>query len=290
LFFGTFTAGGNYYLHWRNGSDGNTLSDPCDNYVPFDSMRLYVYPPMDVIVTKDRDEICDGGDIVILNQTTIPAAYTINSYNWFDNNSPLSTNEDLGSPILNGGTHAITLQINTLQCGIFSDYTNVQVWNYPKFTLPDTYIICPDNNYQLTAFADFEFVTYNWNNGSTQSITSYTSQYPYATCLADIKGCSWTDTMRIISNCNFNIPNAFTPNNDGLNDLFYPIVDPDIKGIFRIYSRWGEKVFETTDLNQGWDGTFKGQDCQPGVFVHYLYIYDIANSTDIIKGNVTLIR
>ncbi len=290
LYFSSITISGNYWLHWRNGTDGNTFSDPCDNFVPYDSMLLEVLPQFVVTLIKDKEELCDGGVITINNTTDVPAIYNINDYSWLDNGTLISTNQNLGTINLSSGSHTIELQINTQQCGVFKSSTTVQVWDYPRFDLPEAYVICPDYTHQLTAFADFAFVTYNWNNGDSNSITSYTSQYPYATCVTEIFGCKWTDTMMIYNNCNFQIPNAFTPNGDGLNDYFYPIVDNDISGVFRIYSRWGEKVFETEDLKQGWDGTFKNSPCNTGVFVYYLYLYNIANSTDIIKGNVTLLR
>jgi gliding motility-associated-like protein len=59
---------------------------------------------------------------------------------------------------------------------------------------------------------------------------------------------------------------------------------------FTIYDRWGEKVFETTDQNKGWDGKFKGRDCDPAVYVYYLEMTCEGGFTYFEKGNITLIR
>ena len=66
------------------------------------------------------------------------------------------------------------------------------------------------------------------------------------------------------------VPNTFTPNGDGNNDVLFVrgrfITDLE----FRVFDRWGEKVFETDDQSEGWDGTYKDKEVDPAVFVWYL--------------------
>lgn len=86
------------------------------------------------------------------------------------------------------------------------------------------------------------------------------------------------------------VPNAFTPNADGENDVLY-VYGAMIQGIlFRIYDRWGELVFETTDRNKGWDGTFRGKLLDPDVYDYYLQVDCVGGLQNIIKGNITLMR
>lgn len=86
------------------------------------------------------------------------------------------------------------------------------------------------------------------------------------------------------------IPNTFTPNNDGQNDILY------VRGLkvdvvyFAVYNRWGEMVFETTDKTKGWDGIYKGRPADVGVFGWYLKVKCITGDETFKKGNVTLIR
>lgn len=86
------------------------------------------------------------------------------------------------------------------------------------------------------------------------------------------------------------VPNTFTPNGDGVNDVF------KVKGIkleevyFSIYNRWGELVFETNDLSKGWDGKYKGKQADVGVFGWYLKAKCLNGEETFKKGNVTLIR
>jgi gliding motility-associated-like protein len=86
------------------------------------------------------------------------------------------------------------------------------------------------------------------------------------------------------------IPNAFTPNADNFNDVLYVRGYNIEKMIFRIFDRWGEMVFESTDKNVGWDGTFRGRKLDPDVYDYYLDITCVGGLNELIKGNVTLMK
>ncbi|MEX1191498.1 MAG: T9SS type B sorting domain-containing protein [Brumimicrobium sp.] len=86
------------------------------------------------------------------------------------------------------------------------------------------------------------------------------------------------------------VPNAFTPNGDGENDILYVRSSIVEELTFRVYNRWGELMFETKDLNTGWDGTYNGKLVDPDVYDYYLEGYCIDNQEFLIQGNITLIR
>jgi gliding motility-associated-like protein len=87
------------------------------------------------------------------------------------------------------------------------------------------------------------------------------------------------------------LPNAFTPNNNGQNDVFLIRTLGSVTlNYFKVYDRWGKVIFETQNLSDGWDGTYNNKPMMPGV---YLYEWEITCSgSDVIKkqGNVTLLR
>jgi len=86
------------------------------------------------------------------------------------------------------------------------------------------------------------------------------------------------------------VPNAFSPNGDGVNDLLY-VRGQNIDEIhFAIYDRWGEKVFETFDLHTPWDGSFRGKTLPPDVYAYYLHVRCIGGEEFIKKGNVTILK
>lgn len=89
----------------------------------------------------------------------------------------------------------------------------------------------------------------------------------------------------------FYVPNAFTPNNDGRNDVFKPMIFGNVVHYsFVIYNRFGQKVFESTDLTRGWDGNFHGTNSPGDIFV-WSCVYQFAGeNVENKKGSVTLVR
>lgn len=118
----------------------------------------------------------------------------------------------------------------------------------------------------------------------------------YTISVTDTFGCVKTDTVQIIVHeltCDdpfIFVPNAFSPNADGKNDVLYVRSEILEEFYFAVYSRWGEKVFETTQLNEGWDGFFKGKPCQNGVYDYYFTGTCVGGKTCVLKGNVMLVR
>jgi len=86
------------------------------------------------------------------------------------------------------------------------------------------------------------------------------------------------------------IPNAFTPNGDGLNDGFGVKAEGIQEFLMEIYNRWGELIFSTTDINELWDGTYKGKKLDnTEVFVYKVTAQGIDNQTQRFNGRVTLV-
>jgi gliding motility-associated-like protein len=132
------------------------------------------------------------------------------------------------------------------------------------------------------------------------------SPNPYSTTPSDIiysvliteiaTGCQYTLYYKLYAyevNCgepDVFMPNAFTPNQDNENDVLY-VRGKNVKDmVLKIYDRWGELVFETDKQTLGWDGTYKGELVEPGVFVYYLTITCVDGQEYFKKGNVTVIR
>jgi gliding motility-associated-like protein len=143
---------------------------------------------------------------------------------------------------------------------------------------------------------------YSWNPSS--SLNSSTISNPIATPLESTlytltvsdRSCSFSDTVTVkvldvvCAPPNIYVPNAFTPNRDNRNEKIF------VRGIniqemnFKIFNRWGEQVFATTDQTIGWDGTFKGREVDPEVFVYYLEATCVGGENYFEKGNITVIR
>jgi gliding motility-associated-like protein len=88
------------------------------------------------------------------------------------------------------------------------------------------------------------------------------------------------------------MPTGFSPNGDGNNDIFLPLGSALFakEYDFRIWNRWGQEVFRSTDPTIGWDGTFKGPPSITGVYAYVITYKNIYNEPKMLKGNVTLVR
>ena len=124
----------------------------------------------------------------------------------------------------------------------------------------------------------------------------------YYLSLMDQNACEVKDTITVVvdANRNFYIPNTFTPNGDGRNDVFRirsRLASIDEVTVFRVFDRWCEMVFESTNfrpqneaLENAWDGTFKGKLLTPDVFTFYAEIQYLDKEKELVEGTVTLIR
>ena len=137
-----------------------------------------------------------------------------------------------------------------------------------------------------------KFITYTWQDGSVQDHTIIKTPGLYSVTVTDSCG-SATDEITIKEGvCNIYFPTAFSPNNDGKNDVFKILGANNLTGYhLSVYNRWGQKVFETFDYSKGWDGYFNGQLQSVETFIWYCEFkkQGDANKTKK-KGIVTLVR
>jgi len=130
------------------------------------------------------------------------------------------------------------------------------------------------------------------------SVTSAPSEdMIYTIYVTDVNRCRDTTQATVLFEAAVSvyIPNAFTPNDDGINDIFYIYGRGIVKVHLKIFNRWGELIFESTDQTVGWDGTYRGKPMNPGVYAYYTDIEFITGEAprDYLrykKGSVTLIR
>lgn len=247
---------------------------------------------------------CFESDVVIdLNVTSPNCTYT-----WSPNEYIIS-GADSDSPIVNPPittTFSVTIT-NSYGC---SDTLSILVTKQTGTFLFEFEAWCDSPNIFLgqnallesTNYTDNLYI-YSWTpahlvasptNHSTNASPIITTIFTVK--VTDIYGCSKEDTVtifvteRICDEPYVYVPNAFTPNGDGNNDVLY--VRSEILEIFtlRIYNRLGELLFETNNLLQGWGGTYKGENCPAGVYDFFLEGFCNNQKQILKKGNITLIR
>jgi gliding motility-associated-like protein len=124
-----------------------------------------------------------------------------------------------------------------------------------------------------------------------------TSEGLYWVIVADYNGCKASDSV-LLRQCDLLIwmPNVFTPNGDGVNDVFLPKYKSDVEITFQmlIFNKWGEQIFSTTDINKGWDGTYKGMLCTEDLYT-WTIIFSAPDNHKFLQkspqsGNVMLLK
>ena len=220
------------------------------------------------------------------------------SYNWSP--STYLNNPSIINPIANPPVNFIyTVNIKDWVCNYDSNFSVIVTANpLPILNLTKSNDInCALNTAKLNVTGAAQYI---WD--AAPSLSSLVISNPLASPIItteylvtgiDSNGCINKNKIAVLvslDNNKFDLPNAFTPNADGKNDCFgLKSFGAAQKIYFIIYSRWGEKMFETNDINICWDGRYKGQPVEAGNYVYYVTAKTACG--DIIrKGNVILIR
>lgn len=154
--------------------------------------------------------------------------------------------------------------------------------------------MCEYENITLSV-ENIDNATYLWNTGSTSNSIVADKEGIYSVSV-DINGCIVGDEIQIFAKrCNncIIIPNAFTPNNDGLNDAFrVKTFCPFNKFEMIIMNRYGEQVFQSNSPNMKWDGKYKNLDLSTGVFYYLIKVtFSYPNAKEeLFKGDISLLR
>ena len=173
-----------------------------------------------------------------------------------------------------------------------------KVWVMPQPSLnlgADT-TICPGGN-PVVLSDKINYgnpnATWKWSNGAKTSSISVGAPGVYVATV-DVRGCYTSDSVIVTSDCYMDIPNAFTPNGDGINDYFYPrqyLTKGLMSFAMNIYNRWGELIFTTnTTDGRGWDGRFNNVDQPEGVYIFKIEATFIDGQKEQHQGNITLLR
>lgn len=155
-------------------------------------------------------------------------------------------------------------------------------------------------NLNATTSPAFPLATYTWTPTSGLSCTDCPNPIAtvivptiYTVVVSTSDGCTGNADVdvRIKIKCGeYFIPTVFSPNGDGKNDTFV-VYGKCIKSMkMKVFNRWGEVVFEGTDLTTGWDGTYNGKDVNPSSFVYMIHLVFIDGTTESRKGSISLVR
>jgi gliding motility-associated-like protein len=152
---------------------------------------------------------------------------------------------------------------------------------------------CFTNSQPIVLKVDSGFTNYNWMGiNSPNHVYKATVPGKYTVSVANPCGTT-VDQIEIYNDCEFPVymPTGFTPNNDGLNDVYlYPALNKNRFVSLKIYDRYGQEVFGSADSRKGWNGKFKNKDQSIGIYVYMLQILTLDGRKILKKGTFTLLR
>lgn len=222
------------------------------------------------------DDMCPEQVIVL------DAAYPGGRYEWNTGDTTSSLQVD------NPGTYYVQVMSEYGCTG--SDTVTFTHYPLPVVLLAHDTTVCEEQPLMLQAFSEHSD-SLLWSDGSVGAALTVRQGGLYIA--TGINKCGMGSDTILVKQifCDIWVPNAFTPNGDGLNDVFRVLgnVGRLERFGFGVFNRWGEQVFYTTDKYAGWDGKHKGTKAPLGVYV-YMLEYSIAGEPVLQKGNLTLLR
>jgi gliding motility-associated-like protein len=233
------------------------------------TVNRFVTPTPVIDFTGLNPQYCTGNK-VFLRRKISPF---ITGYVWDNGDGKTFTNEvDVNFSYAKEGVYTITLSGVDRYCGTATVSKTVPVYKVPIVKLPADTVLC-QNEPMLIGVAPTANYNYLWNTGATTSqvlTDNFTRDYRLT---ADNKGCKGIDVMhvKVLTACLIKVPNAFTPNRDGLNDeLKAENADLARNFSFKIFNRIGQLCFSTNSPLEGWDGRLKGNPQEMGTYVWML--------------------
>ena len=229
-----------------------------------DTISLLIWPIPNLSFTPELASVCRDSSITL-------TGYGADYYIWRPIDPSLfATDENPYTLTPKETSDYYLIGENIHKCTDSIAFT-LNVYATPMVDLGDSIYLYSCEPVQLDAGGGDGSEYYIWNNGNrTRSITVYeTGTY---SVIVGNAGCEVSDTG-FVSLCNGKLfmPNAFTPNEDGINETLKPITsDPTIEFHMMIYDRWGKLLFETYNIHIGWDGSADGEPCPAGNYVYRL--------------------
>lgn len=243
---------------------------------------------------------CEDNEIQFTDESEIEYGI-IETWKWnFNNGEFTSIEEDPIYIIESPGIYPLSLIVSSdHDCiALYNTFVNVLPAPTAEFSLNTNPALVFENINFTDISIGNQINDWFWSFGdgtggnSQNEIYNYTDGGDYSVTLTvtDINGCRDT-TNKVVSVALLPmLPSAFTPNSDGENDYFIIRGGPFTEVDFKVYNNWGELIFSTNDGNQGWDGTFRGEQATVGVYT-WTFIVKIAGNRIITKsGDVTLMK
>lgn len=269
---------------------------------------IFVNPLPNVNITASAQNGCAP---LCVNYSASSTSNIVN-YSWFVNTAGFSSSANSNYCFNAAGNYSINVMVTDNNgCSNYSNLISTNIYPQPVADFnhaPLKPVINIDGEVHFTDASHGATITnWNWYFMNTAQYTSaqqnpsflYGEPGTYAVALVvkSDKGCMDTIVRELIVGEDYGlyVPNAFTPNGDGINDIFQPKGFGITKYQLQIFDRWGERIFETKVFEAGWNGKHHrgldyGQFCEEGVYTWLINVTNVFGKSHELKGHVTLIK
>lgn len=299
---GPIVVQGNYTIQLVQGSDGNTIIDDCSQQTP--AGATISFTAKDTVSANFNYTLFPGCKVDSI-AFTHDGRNGVNQWLWNFNNQGTSTLQNPVAYFTTFGTKKIQLIVSNGVCSDTATAT-INLDNTLKASFETNNLLCPEDTAIFLNKSVGNIINYFWDfgNGTTSNspsppplhypILSAEKIYTIRLIVQNAAGCFDTAYQQIdvLKSCYIAVPNAFTPNGDGLNDYLYPLNAYKADNLqFSVYNRLGQRVFYTTDWTKKWDGTINGNPQDSGVYVWMLQYTNHDTGKKVFqKGFTMLIR
>ncbi len=312
-------SSGGFTYHWDFGVPG-TSSDTSDEFQP-----TFTYPDTGIYIVKlvvnpgsscpdsisrfvkvfpyfktsftDSGVYCPGKPIYFKDKSSA-SIKPITYWNWDFGDGTDVFVQDTFHVFQYGGTYNVMLVSQNVKNCIDTQVRQVVIDNYRPFAGNDTTIV-KGESVQFNAAGGYQYLWVPGTNLNDSTIHNPLGYYPdtgtfyYKVNVVSAYGCEGYDSIKVwvVNQAAFFVPTGFTPNGDGKNDVFRPVaIGYKSLNFFRVYNRFGEEVYFSQNLTDGWDGTFKHKLCDMGTYYWQISYVNRFGKDGYMKGDVTLVK
>lgn len=287
------TAGGAVSYVWTASSTLNTTAGPTVTAYPSVSTTYFVTGTSAnnckkqtsvTVVANPLPKPFLGADKSICKESgTVLSPGNFKSYLWQDNTTAAT------HAVNNIGYYWVKVE-NNFGCTASDTMRILSFFPNPQNFLPADTSFCRGNQHIINVPG---FASYLWSDGTKSAAATVKTFGKVLLTVSDINGCYGKDSMLLTdAKCiRYALPNAFTPNRDGKNDVFKPFITQIVTGYkMTIWNRWGELIFTSAQPQNGWNGYYKNQAQPAGAYVYIISFIDSDGLPVNLKGTVNIIR
>ncbi len=293
---------GNYQIHLRDGLDGNTIIDECGQHTPpGGTLSFTVKDTVSALFSYNINWGCRSDTVSFMHD----GAHGITQWLWQYGATGVNIQQNFTQVFNDFGDKNILLIVSN---GFCSDtaYKTISLNNTLTASFTTSNTLCPEDAATFLNSSIGNITSYTWSFGNGQSsnipvptaihysLIGTEKIYTVQLIVENAANCfdTTSHTIKVLKTCYITVPNAFTPNNDGKNDLLYPLNAYKTSNLdFNVYNRWGQLVFHTTNWQLKWDGTVNGHPQNAGTYAWTLRYTELDTGKKVfLRGTTILIR